>query len=215
MVFVLSLDLCVVAKLALHAFVCCDKWFADIISWAGLRCRPLLQSNRFGFCVWMSLRSIVKSDWVLAACCLLTLHSLKCRLLTLKSHSVPSELCICSCVLSAAAADYNTTIPEGLYLRSTWEHCHPLWGQRKTSSKVRPSFCCTFTRKLSMLGSYTESWGLHMRQYYAHSRIPHIKITFFSYNILMVRVNLCLHFFGSGCCIFFVWSYLYLCWPFH
>lgn len=152
-IWCLSLDLCVVAKLAVHAFVCCDKWFADIISWPGLKCRPLLQSNSFGFCVWMSFRSIVKSDWVLAACCLLTLHSLKCRLLTPKSHSVPSELCICSCVLSAAAADYNTTIPEGLYLRSTWEHCHPLWGQRKTSSKVRPSFCCTFMRKLIRLCS--------------------------------------------------------------
>lgn len=115
---------------------------------AGLRCRPLLQSNSYGFCVWMLLRSIVKSDWVLAACCLHTLHSLNRRLPTLKSHSVPSELCICSCVLSAAAADYNTTVPERLYLRSTREHCHPLWGQRKTSSKVRPSFCCTFISKL-------------------------------------------------------------------
>lgn len=49
-----------------------------------------------------------------------------------------------------------------------------------------------------ILGSDTESWGLHTCQYYAHSRIPHIKIIFFSYNILMVRVNLCLNFFGSG-----------------
>lgn len=179
------------------ACVCCDKWFAEIISWAGLRCCPLLQSNSFGFCVWMLLRSIVKSAWVLAACWL-TLHSLERRLLTLKSHSVQSELYICSCVLSAAAADYNTTIPEGLYLWSTWEHCHPLWGQRKTSSKVRPSFCCTFMRKLIRLCSVpTLKAGL--------------KIAFFSYNILMVRVNLCLSFFGSGHCIFFLCEAIYIC----
>lgn len=159
-IWCLSLDLCVVAS---SACVCCAKWFAHIKSGQGW---GVVRS--FRVTVMVSLFAAV--DVVTLACQVRL--SARCMLLTYSSLSQlwsayaeiwlsASELCICSCVLSAAAADYNTTVPERLYLRSTWEHCHPLWGQRETSSKVRPSFCCTFISKLIHLRWLPELEAVH------------------------------------------------------
>lgn len=135
-------SVCFVEKLAVHAFVVPNGLLIIKVGQAEVSCAVMV--SLFAIVDVVTLDSQVR----LSACCmLLTYFSFsRAEILLLKS-----ELCLCPCVLSAAAADYNTTVPKGLYLWSTREHYHPLWGKRETSSKVRRSFCCIFISKLIQL----------------------------------------------------------------
>lgn len=97
----LSLDLCVVAKLAVHAFA------------------VLIGSLVYVFVAGFSVDVVTLACQVRpSACCMPLAYPSFSQLRYARAEISPraSELRLCSCVLSAAAADYNVAVPQGLHL---------------------------------------------------------------------------------------------------
>lgn len=135
----LKRNVCVLAMLDVHAvdstLLLCE---VTCLFWSGawfMSDRGPVRRYRVQRSVWslaMALRHQLCERFLhVARCC----NSVCCDSVSLY---VP-ELWFYSHFSSATTPHYNATVPQGLYLWSAGEHCHPLWGQGEASSQVRPS----------------------------------------------------------------------------